>query len=33
MTAVPDVNHYTVMLGPAGVQSVADAVERALDRS
>jgi hypothetical protein len=30
VTAVPGVNHYTVLLGPAGVQSVADAVGRAL---
>ena len=30
VTAVPGVNHYTVLLGPTGVQHVADAVERAL---
>jgi pimeloyl-ACP methyl ester carboxylesterase len=30
VTAVPGVNHYTVLLGPAGVRHVADAVERAL---
>jgi len=30
VTAVPDVNHYTVILGAPGVQRVADAVERGL---
>ena len=32
VTAVPGVNHYTVLLHAAGVDSVADAVERALAR-
>jgi len=31
VTAVPDANHYTVILGAAGVGAVADAVERQLD--
>jgi len=31
VTAVPDANHYTVILGAAGVGAVADAIERQLD--
>jgi hypothetical protein len=30
VTAVPDVSHYTVILGGLGVRRVADAVERGL---
>ncbi len=30
MIAVPDVNHYSLVLGRAGAREVADAVARAL---
>jgi len=31
VTQIPDVNHYTAVFDPAGVETVVDAIERRLD--